>query len=57
MCWVLLCVSYLYLALIRLCEVGINSLIFQMRKRRIKEAKMLKVMLLVSKGFSIQIYI
>lgn len=52
-----LCIFCFYLTLIKLCQVGSSSLIFQMRKRRIKKAQLSKVPLPVSGGFSIQIYI
>lgn len=42
------CILYFPLALIKLCQVGFNSLVFQMRKTRINEAQLPKVMLLVS---------
>lgn len=42
-------IFYFYLALMKLSQVGINSLIFN-EQRRIKEAKLPKVTLLVSGG-------
>lgn len=54
---IFLCTFYFYLTLVKLCQVSITSLLFQLRKRKIKEAKLLKVTQPVIGRYSIQIYI